>query len=63
VFYRLTILSLLAAIFSLKLPAQAETCVPIPLVGGQGNTVTKSVSVPEVEGLGKTYTASVVGCR
>ncbi|WP_223342640.1 MULTISPECIES: hypothetical protein [unclassified Synechocystis] len=29
-------------------PGHAETCVPIPLVGGQGNSVTKTVAVPTI---------------
>ncbi|MBE9202921.1 hypothetical protein IQ218_04965 [Synechocystis salina LEGE 06099] len=32
----------------LATPSHGETCVPIPLVGGQGNTVTKTVAVPTI---------------
>lgn len=48
-FYRLTILGILAG-FGLNLPVQAETCTPIPLVGGQGSEVTKTVSQPTIPG-------------
>ncbi len=47
-FYRFINLSLLTAFLSLNLPVQAETCTPIPVVGGEGNTVTKTVSPPTV---------------
>jgi hypothetical protein len=47
-FYRLSILSCVTAVISLQIPVQGETCTPIPLVGGQGSTVTKSVSVPAI---------------
>ncbi len=33
---------------ALASPGHAETCVPIPLVGGQGNSVTKTVAVPTI---------------
>lgn len=48
-FYRVTtVLGILASIVSLNLPVQAETCTPIPVVGGQGNTITKTVSPPTI---------------
>ncbi len=47
-FYRVTVLGILASILSLNLPVQAETCTPILVVGGQGNTVTKTVSPPTI---------------
>lgn len=47
-FYRVTLIGLLASIMSLNLSVQAETCTPIPLVGGEGNTVTKTVSPPTI---------------
>jgi hypothetical protein len=50
VFYRLTILGILASILGLNLPVQGETCVPIPVVGGVGNQVTKTVSQPTIQG-------------
>ena len=46
--YRTTVLGTLAALLSFPLAAQAERCVPIPLVGGQGNTITKTVSPPTI---------------
>jgi hypothetical protein len=46
--YRVVLLGILASVFTLNLPAQAETCKAIPLVGGQGNSVTKTVSVPTI---------------
>ena len=46
--YRVVLLGILASVFTLNLPAQAETCKAIPLIGGQGNSVTKTVSVPTI---------------
>lgn len=40
------VISSLALVFTI--PVQAETCVPIPLVGGEGNTVTKTVAPPTI---------------
>ncbi len=37
-----------ALVFGAQLPAQAENCVPIPLVGGRGNMVTKTVAPPTI---------------
>lgn len=49
--YRTAVLGTVAALLSITLPVQAkEACVPIPLVGGQGNTVTKTVSQPTIPG-------------
>lgn len=39
---------ILASILSLNLSVQAETCVPIIVVGNQANSVTKSVSPPAI---------------
>jgi len=49
-FFRSIILGSLIALSGLTLPAQAktETCIPIPLVGGQGNQVIKTVSPPTI---------------
>lgn len=47
-FYRVTILGILASILSLELPVQAETCIPIPVAGSQENTITKKVSPPTI---------------
>jgi hypothetical protein len=47
-FSRVTIFSIFFSILKLNLPAQAETCTPIPLVGGSGNSVTKTVSPPTI---------------
>jgi hypothetical protein len=50
-FYRVTkVLGILASIVSLNLPALAETCTPIPVIGGQGSQVTKTVSQPTIPG-------------
>jgi hypothetical protein len=49
--YRVAILGTAATLLSMALPAQAsESCIPIPLVGGQGNSVTKTVSQPTIPG-------------
>ena len=47
-FYRVALLGIIASICSLNLPVQAETCQAIPLVGGQGNQVMKTVSPPTI---------------
>lgn len=47
-FYRLTILSGLTSFLCFYLPVQAETCTPIPVVGGEGNSITKTVSPPTI---------------
>lgn len=47
-FYRLIILSIFAAFFTVRIPVRAQSCIPIPLVGGQGNSVTKTVSQPTI---------------
>ncbi len=49
-FFRSIILGSLIALSSLTLSAQAktETCIAIPLVGGQGNQVIKTVSPPTI---------------
>jgi hypothetical protein len=49
-FSRMTVLGILVSILSLNLPVRAETCIPIPLVGGQGNEVTKTVAQPTIPG-------------
>jgi hypothetical protein len=46
--YRFTFFCLFSAILSLNIPVQAETCVPIPVLGGEGNKVTKTVSPPTI---------------
>lgn len=38
----------IALSLGLATPGHGETCVPIPLVGGQGNSVTKTVAVPTI---------------
>jgi hypothetical protein len=45
---RTIILSFLAISIGLQFPVKAETCQPIPLVGGEGSTVTKTVSQPTI---------------
>lgn len=47
-FSRVTILGIFFSILRLNLPVQAETCTPIALVGGSGNSVTKTVSPPTI---------------
>ncbi|WP_342596978.1 hypothetical protein VKI21_15910 [Cyanobacterium aponinum UTEX 3222] len=44
----LSIVSFLGIFFALQIPVSAENCTPIPLVGGQGSTVTKTVSTPTI---------------
>jgi len=47
--FRPTWLGTLSLALALNWPLSAsETCVPIPLIGGQGNQVTKTVSQPTV---------------
>lgn len=47
---RTMLFAILATISTIPLPVQAETCAPIPVVGGQGNQVTKTVSQPTIPG-------------
>jgi hypothetical protein len=49
-FFRSIILGSLIALSALTPSAQAksETCIPIPLVGGEGNQVIKTVSPPTI---------------
>lgn len=47
-FRRFTVLSVFTALLSINLPVQAETCVPIPAINGEGNTITKTVSPPTI---------------
>jgi hypothetical protein len=47
-FYRVAIFAILSSIVSLNLPVQAESCTPIPVVMGEGNTITKTVSPPTI---------------
>ena len=49
-FFRSILLGFLIALSSLTPSAQAktETCIPIPLVGGEGNQVIKKVSPPTI---------------
>ena len=47
-FYRVAIFGILASIVSLNLPVYAEKCTPVPVVGGQGSSVTKEVSAPTI---------------
>lgn len=48
IFYRVAILGISVSIVSLNLLAQAETCTPIIVAGGQSNTITKAVSPPTI---------------
>ena len=49
-FFRSILLGSLIALSGLTPSAQAktETCIPIPLVGGEGNQVIKKVSPPTI---------------
>ncbi|AFZ54471.1 hypothetical protein [Cyanobacterium aponinum] len=48
-FSPLILLSFFSLFFcSLIVPIRAETCKPLPLVGGEGSTVTKTVSQPTI---------------
>lgn len=49
-FYRATVLGILASSLSLNLPVRAETCTPIALVGGTGSEITKTVAQPTIPG-------------
>lgn len=49
-FSRSTFLTTLALIVTVNLPAQAETCIPLSLVGGEGSKVSKTVSQPTIPG-------------
>lgn len=46
-FYR-TLLGFLTLLLGWQIPVLAETCTPIPVVGGEGSTVTKTVSEPTI---------------
>lgn len=57
--YHLAILGISFSLLCVNLPVHSETCTPIPLVGGQGNEVTKTVDQPTIQGpLGITITRS-----
>lgn len=45
---RSSVVGFLSIFLGLQIPVYAETCTPIPLVGGQGSTVTKTVSEPTI---------------
>lgn len=45
---RSLLLSFLTIFMGLQIPVKAETCKPIPLVGGEGSIVTKTVSEPTI---------------
>jgi hypothetical protein len=47
-FYRVAFFGILTSIVSLNSPILAQNCSPIPVVGGQGNSVTKTVSPPTI---------------
>ncbi|WP_373480424.1 hypothetical protein [Geminocystis sp.] len=49
-FSRATFLTTLALMVTVNLPALAETCIPLSLVGGEGSKVTKTVSQPTIPG-------------
>ena len=40
----------IATLLSLAMPANAQTCTPLQLVGGEGSEVTKTVTVPTIPG-------------
>ncbi len=43
-----TLLGFFTLLLGWQIPVLAETCTPIPLVGGEGSTVTKTVSEPTI---------------
>jgi hypothetical protein len=43
-----TFLGLLSLSIAWNSPARSETCIPLPLVGGQGNSISKTVSQPTI---------------
>jgi hypothetical protein len=45
------LLGLSAVLLSLHLPAAAQNCRPLSLLGGEGSEVTKSVSQPVIIGI------------
>lgn len=50
-FYRITVLGILASILGMNLPVLAQTCTPVPLVGKpQTNEITKTVAQPTIPG-------------
>jgi hypothetical protein len=49
-FPRVAIVSVLASLTCFPLVTRAETCTPLPLVGGQGSEVSKTVSQPTIPG-------------
>ncbi|MBR8831394.1 MAG: hypothetical protein N5P05_002049 [Chroococcopsis gigantea SAG 12.99] len=46
---RCLVLSSLLSLLAVDLAAKAETCIPLSLVGGQGDKVTKTVSQPTIK--------------
>jgi hypothetical protein len=49
-FSRSAFLATLALMVTINLPAVAETCIPLSLVGGEGSEVSKTVSQPTIPG-------------
>lgn len=49
-FSRLAVLTIVASLFSLNLPANSQNCIPLSVVGGEGSEVTKSVAQPTIPG-------------
>ncbi|ACK71003.1 conserved hypothetical protein [Gloeothece citriformis PCC 7424] len=49
-FNRVAILAIIASFLSFNLPANSQNCIPIPVVGGEGNEVTKSIAQPTIPG-------------
>jgi len=47
-FTRLTFLGIFVAVVGANTSARAENCVPLPVVGGLGSSVTKKVSLPTI---------------
>jgi len=43
-----TVLGFFTLLLGWQIPVLAETCTPIPVVGGEGSTVTKTVSEPTI---------------
>ncbi|NET33202.1 MAG: hypothetical protein F6K19_14480 [Cyanothece sp. SIO1E1] len=50
VLYRAIAFGISVALLGVNLPARSETCYDLPLVGGEGSEVAKSVSPPGIPG-------------
>lgn len=48
--FRTLSLAIGLSLLSFNLPANSQSCIPIPVVGGQGNEVKKAVAQPTIPG-------------